>query len=310
MSSIKSRVFIKLKTIRWPLVGLIILILSSGVIYPYLEMTETTILVPARVTNKPENILISLPVNELEVRIKGPSFIINHMTASNKEYPLNLSHLKSGKNQYSFNPENLDIPWLVAIQEINPPSVIIHTENEVLRTVPVEIVVTGQPRKGYVFKEAISSIDKIQVKGSESDIQLINTIKTKVIDLTDVSSTYQVEIPLNLSDGVTLTGELNLIQVNIIVNEKIMPCVFENIFIKGINTGFRYTIVPDTLNLIAEGPEIKMEALDSQKDILAYLDLNGLEEGVFVRRATINLPVGVTLVSVKPENFTVRLEKK
>jgi hypothetical protein len=44
-------------------------------------------------------------------------------------------------------------------------------------------------------------------------------------------------------------------------------------------------------------------------DFSVYVDLSKLEPGVYVRRATIALPLNTTLVGVDPEIFTVNVTK-
>jgi YbbR domain-containing protein len=68
-----------------------------------------------------------------------------------------------------------------------------------------------------------------------------------------------------------------------------------------------YSIMPPTINIEVKGPVNIIEKLHKDKGIEVYVDLKGLKHGVYVRRATITLPVKTTLIGVKPELFTVKI---
>ena len=51
----------------------------------------------------------------------------------------------------------------------------------------------------------------------------------------------------------------------------------------------------------------QFDKLDNEKGIHVYVDLKSLKPGVYIRRATITLPVKTTLIGVKPEIFTVKI---
>ena len=53
-----------------------------------------------------------------------------------------------------------------------------------------------------------------------------------------------------------------------------------------------------------------MSALLPDKDISLTLMLKDLKPGVYVRRANIGMPVGISLVDVKLEFFTVRVSNE
>lgn len=53
-----------------------------------------------------------------------------------------------------------------------------------------------------------------------------------------------------------------------------------------------------------------IEKLSTTEDVEVFLDLKDLKPGVYVRHATIRLPVNITLVDVEPEIFTVKLESE
>ena len=88
---------------------------------------------------------------------------------------------------------------------------------------------------------------------------------------------------------------------------KIVTKRFAGILVQGQNTPYRFDISPGALTLEIKGPLNIIENLQPQKDIQVFVELKNLKPGVYVRRATISLPVKTTLVNVEPELFTVKI---
>jgi len=299
----------RIKKSRWYL-GSFILLMILYMLYPSLKFSDTIILVPALIIEKPEGLSVKLPVHELEIGLKGPLFLLNHLKKTETIYNLSLSGITSGTSHHKIDSKLLNLPWPVVIEKITPQSVVVNSEKEVMKKIPVEVIVTGEPLKGFRFVRAEPSVSHVTVKGGDSVIKKLDKIVTRKINLEQSDSSYTVKMPLVYDDEVVLTDHDKLVDVKIVIEEKITPCVFSDIFIKGINTDLNYKITPEVLSLVAEGPGRMVDALDQEKDLHVFLDLKDLKPGTYSRSATINLPVDISLIRVEPEIFTVKLSRK
>ncbi|MFH1102845.1 MAG: hypothetical protein V1714_03665 [Pseudomonadota bacterium] len=61
------------------------------------------------------------------------------------------------------------------------------------------------------------------------------------------------------------------------------------------------------IDIEVKGPVHLIDQLEHNGTLHVYMDLKDLKAGIYPRRATISLPVGIVLVSTKPEIFTVTL---
>jgi YbbR domain-containing protein len=93
---------------------------------------------------------------------------------------------------------------------------------------------------------------------------------------------------------------------------KVVTKRFAGILVQGQNAPapYEFNISPGTLTLEIKGPLNIIDNLQPQKDIQVFVELKNLKPGVYVRRATISLPVKTTLVNVEPELFTVKISDK
>ncbi len=128
------------------------------------------------------------------------------------------------------------------------------------------------------------------------------------IDIAGAAESFKKEITLDLVESVTVLFPAHPIQAQIDIAEKLITRSFKDLPLKGRNTGFSYSITPPVISLDVKGPANIVNVLETSEAFMVYLDLEGLKPGVFVRRATIILPVTTALVGASPEIFTVTLK--
>ena len=97
------------------------------------------------------------------------------------------------------------------------------------------------------------------------------------------------------------------IMAEIIISEEILTKSLTDIAVQGNDSQHVYEITPPVITIDVKGPARLLETLSSTPDFRVYVDIKGLDPGVYVRRATLELPVETTLISASPEIFTVRI---
>ena len=98
--------------------------------------------------------------------------------------------------------------------------------------------------------------------------------------------------------------------IDIRIEERIETRTWENVPI-GTNTDTHSVhISPPNIFLEIRGPVGRLTSLDFTSDRIVFVDTATLEPGVYVRRATIQLPVGMTLIKASPDFFTVTVSPK
>jgi YbbR domain-containing protein len=143
--------------------------------------------------------------------------------------------------------------------------------------------------------------------GPETVVGLVDEIFTKPIDVTARSESFKKEIAVDLARGVEPCFSSNIVQAEIYLAAKVVTKRFAGILVQGQNAPDKFNISPGTLTLEIKGPLNIIDNLQPQKDIQVFVELKNLKPGVYVRRATISLPVKTTLVNVEPELFTVKI---
>ncbi|OGP63234.1 MAG: hypothetical protein A2V65_06745 [Deltaproteobacteria bacterium RBG_13_49_15] len=181
-----------------------------------------------------------------------------------------------------------------------------------LDRIPQGIAIGGDSPKGI----------EIRVRGTRSQIRKLFNLKLHFpIDLAQAweGSTIVSIKPeaLMLPEGITVLKiepsqlMLRLIkeeEKKVVFSEKMILKKLMQIPVNGKGTSYPFRITPPVINIEVKGPVHLIDQLEHNGTLHVYMDLKDLKKaGIYPRRATISLPVGIVLVSTKPEIFTVTL---
>jgi len=145
------------------------------------------------------------------------------------------------------------------------------------------------------------------LQGPQNILGPMEKILTKPIDIKGVSESFKKEIALDLGEDLEVISASKVVFAEISIEEKIAAKLYHDIPVEGRDTQYQYNVSPPGVNIEVKGPVNVLEKLYTEKGIKVYVDLKGLKPGMYVRRASIALPLKTTLVGAEPEIFTVNI---
>ena len=269
---------------------------------------EADILIPIITDKLPKGLtLVGPPLKEIEIRVQGALSALEYLSLSKPSYRLDLSSVTIGVESIPINPEIIPIPEGVKITRVNPAYVTVRVDRQLKKQVSVKIDFSGKPATGFFVDDLLAKPSTIILCGPETVLGSVDTILTKPIDISGRSQSFKKEMALELTPGLAVCVSSGIILAEIYISEKDLTRQFVDILVEGHNTPFEFSISPPTINIEIKGPQKIVQNLHPRKDISVRVELKDLSPGVYVRRATITLPVKTTLVKVEPELFTVKI---
>ena len=242
------------------------------------------------------------------IHVKGSASLIETLPSLKLTYDLNLEGVDIGYHVIPVSEDCVKLPEGISIVAMDPLQIHIRLDEEIEKELPLKIVCKGDPARGYAIAGTLAIPDRILLKGPKQLINSIQYISTFPIDVTGVSESFKKEVPLALLENVQIVALSSPIVAQIDVEEQIITEILKGIPVQGRKTSHTFEISPTHVNLQLKGPANALAELSSRDDFNVYIDLEGLRAGVFVRRATIELPVEITLVDVEPKIFTVTIK--
>ena len=269
---------------------------------------ETDILISVDPYKLPEGLtLIGPPLKEIEVRVQGALAALEYLALNKPRYSLDLSGVAIGVESIPINPDMLQMPDGVKITRVNPAYLTIRVDRRLKKQVPVMISVSGKPAASFFVDDLLAKPSMAMICGPETVLDPIDAVLTQPIDVNGRSESFKKETALDLGAGVEVCVSSGIILAEIYIAEKEVTRRFTDILVEGENTPFNFSISPPTITIEIKGPQKIVENLQPEKDIRVLVELKDLNPGVYVRRATITLPVKTALVIVEPKLFTVTL---
>ena len=302
--------FIRLKK-RW-LAILGLLIMSSAVLWPRLNIKEVPLSIRIQYANIPDGLtIIAPPTRVIEVVVRGAKSKIKKILKTDTiNYELDLSDAELGMNAFPVQLEDIVLPKGVSVLRSNLSLIIVKVDNLIQKELPVRVVLSGKPGPGYIIADSVVEPSKVTLAGPETILGPLTETKTKPIEITGAKDSLKKSAMLDLPEDVHAQQPENTIITHIYIEEKIIIKSFQQVKIVGKDTAYHYHVTPSTLDLSVKGPQKLVEKLSPETGLAVFIDLKGINPGVYVRYATIKVPVGVTLVSVKPEIYTVAISEK
>ena len=170
----------------------------------------------------------------------------------------------------------------------------------------------GKPAPGYYISQILVNPDEISIYGNYSKINDLEFLETIPIDVNGITKTLAVKVPPVLVEGLyILEGEPQLTEVNIQVKENIIQKTLRDVPIKIENTSpfISCDIEPKNAEIIIEGKNILIDEIEKE-DIKVFVEFT---ENLKINqeiKLEVQLPEGVSLIKVEPEEVNLKINNK
>jgi YbbR domain-containing protein len=295
------------KNLKW-LFLCFLLGICGFLLWPGLSLQETEIFVPVDSGQIPAGLTITgPPLKDIEVHVRGTKSAIKTLSDLKPRYVLDLSEVNVGVKSIPIDPDRIHLPRGISIIKANPTFLTVRIANEIKKELPVKISFSGKPATGFLVAHALAKPLAVILRGTENILGPMEEVLTKPINIKGLSESFKKEIALDIVEDLKIIAPSEIIIAEVFIEERIVTRKFYDIKVEGKDSPYVHSITPAAINIEVKGPVNIIEKLHTEKGIKVYVDLEGLKPGIYVRRAAITLPVKTTLIGVKPEIFTVKI---
>lgn len=178
------------------------------------------------------------------------------------------------------------------------------------RNVVVKVITTGQVANGYRLTNISVSPPTVTLFSDDPRLvdQLPGYVETTPVDLTNLTDDTEINVGLNLPEGVTLVSEPGvLVQVSVAAIEGSITLTLP-VEIVGLDPDLAATISPQVIDVIIAGPLNILDNLTTE-NFRVILDLSNLPPGIYQRTPVVDLyPDQVRIQTILPETVEVNIE--
>jgi YbbR domain-containing protein len=273
---------------------------------PRLQREERTLVSPIEVTGIPQGYVMTRQSHtEAKIRLIGPPAALKRTDLLRLQVHLPASPEEDGV--YPVVP-SVSAASPLEVLEISPTEIHIRLAQTASRDLPVQVRLKGEPAPGFRLGDVTITPATTRVSGPIKAVEPLKSIETTPISVSGASAPMKLEIPAQNLEEANLTLTPDLFTVLIRVEEIQASTLLKGVPVTpGPDEPRSVSVSPETVDIEVTGPVRLVETLKATGGVTAVIDTEGLEAGVFVRRAAITLPEGVSLIGANPELFTVSI---
>ncbi|MCA9545166.1 MAG: YbbR-like domain-containing protein [Myxococcales bacterium] len=274
------------------------------------KITELQVAVPVKVSYPDDRVLVSPPVDKVQVKLQGRYADIKGVTA--EEQPaleVNLSGFEG--EQFVFEPSALKLPPGLEVKDIKPPVMVVAFEPRKQAMVPIVPRVEGEPDPGFKVLRVSVEPNTVVVEGAASAVDKLERVETSLVALTGRSRS--IRLPVSLATPpkyVTFVDGSQQYFASVEIEERREARRFpeQPILVRNVPEGTPgYEVSPPTVDVTLEGPVRLLNALDPAA-LAPYVDVAEARPGKRIlksQRVVIEPPPGLVFQALEPNRVTL-----
>jgi YbbR domain-containing protein len=179
---------------------------------------EVNYIVPLEYENLPAGLMIANEIpSSVALRISGPRALQVNLSPGDIRLSVDLKGLSAGITSFRRLEESLNIPSGLKITRISPSYVDVKLERVRERSVPVRVVLIGEPAPGFIVKSSIATPDKVLVSGAESELKGVSEVITEGIDLSHVQESFSQTVAISYLGNYTDLKDTKTVEVKVVL---------------------------------------------------------------------------------------------
>lgn len=274
------------------------------------DYTEVSIYVPIKLLNVPENYIAVSEDKIVNIVLRGTNMILKSMSKNDIFIAIDVSNFKVGNIKYDIMMGDIKVPTGVEIKRIEPTNIHIVIDSMVSKKMEVIPFFIGTPKGGYRLSNIAISPNEIAVFGAKSRIESVNYIETLPIILTNEYQEKNINIGLNLKEGITETNPPE-VKVILAFNENIIEKEFLDVplIVKNSKNLKIVKMHPQSVRVKIEGRSDLIN-LDLADLLEVFIELNDIvNSGTYIRHVVCVSKQGVNIIHIIPNVVRLEVEK-
>ena len=274
------------------------------------DYTEVSVYVPIKLINVPESYIAVSEDKIVNIVLKGTNIILKSMSQNDIFAGIDVSNFKMGNIKYNIMKGDIKVPAGVEVKRIEPVNIAIVIDSMVSKKMEVIPFFIGNPKVGYRLSNIAIAPKEIAVFGAKSRIENVNYIETLPIILTNEYQEKNINIGLNLKEGIT---ETNPPEVKIILtfNENIIEKEFLDVplIVKNSKNLKIVKMHPQSVRIKIEG---RSDLINSDfADLLeVFVELNDIvNSGTYIRNVAYVSKQDINVIHIIPNVVRLEVEK-
>jgi len=166
-----------------PKTALLLIVTAFWALITLRQGQITTVTAPVRLQGvSDELVLVRSSPEEVEVQLKSFSSLTPTPAKLDISAKVDLSGIREGQTTVRIKNSDFSLPSGMVVSAVNPSSIKVVAEKKMRKTVPVRVILKGEPAVGMGGYQAVSDPATVEVEGPAGQVSRVESIATEEID--------------------------------------------------------------------------------------------------------------------------------
>lgn len=271
---------------------------------------ERGLRIPLELQNLPGNLeMVELPQESVDVRVRGTADALSRISPGDLVASVDLSSAQPGRRLFHLSPERVKAPFDVVVTQVTPSSVAIRFEPSATRIVPVTPSVEGVPAPGFIVGRITAEPPMVEIVGPESIVRRVTEAIAEPIWVGSARSDVRSSAIVGVADEGVRINRARTANISV----AILPAPAEKqltdvpVRPRNLARGLSAKISPASVRLRVQGTEEAIAKI-GDTSIVAYVDLEGVGEGVYGLPVRLEPSAGLGVDQLDPTIVSIHVE--
>jgi len=273
------------------------------------ETVERGLRVPLELQQVPPGLELTGEIpTAVDLRVRGPSSTLGHLTAGDLVAVLDLRSAAEGRRLFPLTPEQMRVPFGVEVVQVTPAAVALAFELSATKQVPVAPSVDGHPAPGYVVGAKTADPARVEVVGPESVVKNVAEVLTEPVSVAGARDRVTQTVAIGVLDPSLRLKNARSAEVTV----QVVPAPLERtvrsrpIHLRGLASTLEAQATPVTVDVGLRASRLAMSRVEPDS-IVAYIDVAGLSPGLYTLTVHADSPPDVGVTHIDPASVQVRI---
>lgn len=263
--------------------------------------------IPLELVNIPEKaVVVSDIPSSLSVIVQGPRTLLRTLSTRDIRRTVDLRGVGVGWTTIRILPDSIPVPRGIEVVRVTPATLDLKLDPLKEVTLSVAVQLTGDVAKGYKVDGIVVDPPKVTIKGGESELVGLSTVRTRPVNISGASGDVEEKVALEL-EGLHL---VSVSPAKVTVRVKVVPLqmerTVENVQVRPAPQDLKAEIAPQAVKVLIKGPVNVIEEL-KETDVQGIVNLQGLGPGKHTLPVSVSGPQGTRVIKVEPARVEVIL---
>ncbi|HJO04743.1 MAG TPA: CdaR family protein [Acidobacteriota bacterium] len=257
---------------------LVSLALALGLwsVVPDADVPHIVSSVPVQLQNIPSDLALLDPAAlTVEVTVRGMPARTRDLTPGQLSPQIDMFGAVVGDNVITLDASDIDRPFGVSVERIDPPRLRIQLDEKVRVDLPINAVVEGSPATGFDIGDKIVEPATVSVTGPASRVAELTSLSTEIVNVAGRREPVTREVAVLTDDPLVTVDERDRVTMTIVISESAVPRRLDGITVEIVADEYRVVVNPGEIGIVLRGPPSLLDAL-GPADIVARLDASDL----------------------------------